>query len=528
MGIRSCLNSAAHSPDSRTTYCSRAEPALRRFLLAVILSSLALCLPARAQTEEAPPANRELGASENALCGLLRAGVPTCPVKRVTVGLTTGYGYTESMGPVDGSHTRLSGVLAASYVPVKWIALALTLNGRLDMHPNDVLGKNRTATGEPSLIVRAGRVLPKGMSAGGELRLWFPGNDAPSFEPSAISADMKALFAWAPSKKRFGLIANIGFRMDNSANSAPDLRRVRPGDRIALGLSDSHSFLVALGAAHRVKDNYQVFGEVSADLLFGSEAPPIFDSPWRVSAGTRYFLPNRRFVGELSATALLSKRPGVSPTDPLVPIEPRFTINLGIRYNAWEPPPPTVAAAKEAEKPSALKTTDTITGLILDDTGAPLPEANIRIVGTDPEKAEKIAVTNGSGRYLLEDVPFGHVTLEASAVGFEAQTWEADVYAGMPEQPARTLVQETHEGGLLRGLIRSFGSTPLKAQITVLNKRGKQVAQETTDSQGRFEISLPEGKYRVVVKATGYKQHKGEIQISGNGVAILNVDMRQE
>jgi len=493
---------------------------------------LALGTVAHAQSgaKESLPPNRELGANQNALCGLVRTGTPVCPEKRLTVAATTGYGYTESMGPVDGSHTRLVGVVAASYVPLDWLALALTLDGRMDMHPNDSLGKNRTATGEPRLSARVGRMLPRGMSAGGELVLWFPGNEAPSFEPKAVSADFKALFAWTPTKKPLSLLANVGFRMDNSANSAPDLRRVRPGDRVALGLSDSHAMLVALGGAYRVQADVQAFGELSADILFGSDAPSFTQSPLRVTVGARYFL-SKKLAFEGNLTGVLSGRPGLSPTDPLVPIEPRVSINLGVRYNAWQPADPEQAIQEITDEETArvvLKTTETITGLVLDDSGAPLPEVEVKVVNPDPEQETPSAVTNGSGRYLLADIPFGRVKLEASALGFESQTWETDVYAGMPEQAARTLVPEKHEGGLLRGLIRSFGSTPLSATVTVLNKRGKQVAQESTDSQGRFEIALPEGKYRVVVKATGYKQHKGEIQISAHGVAILNVDMRQE
>ncbi len=508
---------------------------LGRWLSLFVLSTLVLASSptAHAQSEDRapPPANRELGANENALCGLVRTGMPVCPEQRVTVAATTGYGYTESMGPVEGSHTRLSGVVAASYVPLDWLAVALTLDGRMDIHPSDTLGKNRTATGEPKLSARVGRMLPRGMSAGGELVLWFPGNEAPSFEPKAISADFKALFAWTPTKKPLNLLANVGFRMDNSANSAPDLRRVRPGDRVALGLSDSHAMLVALGGAYRVQRDILAFGELSANILFGSDAPSFTQSPMRISVGARYFL-SKKLVFEGSLTGLLSGRPGLSPNDPLVPTEPRFSINLGARYNAWEPAAAEEGAAKEnllEEAPRVvLKTSETITGLVLDDSGTPLPEAQVKVVDPDPERETPSAVTNASGRYLLADIPFGRVTLEASALGFESQTWETDVYAGMPEQAARTLVPEKHEGGLLRGLIRSFGSTPLRATITVLNKRGKQVAQGSTDSQGRFEIALPGGKYRVIVKATGYKQHKGEVQISAHSVAILNVDMRQK
>jgi hypothetical protein len=502
------------------------------------LLALVLCVPsARAQLDQdaallarapegAPQAN-EVGPNSTALCGLVTLGLPTCPKQRVTVAATTGYGYTESLGAVEGSHSRIAGVLAASYVPLPWLALALTLDGRIDIHPNDALGSNKTATGEPRLLVRAGRSLPKDLSVGGELVLWFPGNDAPSFEPSAISADLKSLLSWTPKKQRFTLLTNLGFRLDNSANSAPDLQRVRPGDRVALGLSDSHAFLFGVGGAYRVRPDVVVFGEVTSDMLFGSKAPRLGESPWRVSAGARYFFPDKRLSAELNATVLLSGRPGLKASDPLVPTEPRFFVSIGLRYNAWEKRQPTVT--QSVEKAPILKNTQTIGGLVLDDTGAPLPEATVKLaqVGAEPG-TERETVTNASGRYTFEEVAFGRVSISTSAVGFQTQTWESDIYASMPDQETRQLLLETSEGGLLRGLVRSFGSTPLKAQITVINKRGRQVARGETDDQGRFEIALSKGTYRVVVSATGYKPHRGEIQISENGVAILNVDMRQK
>jgi hypothetical protein len=260
--------------------------------------------------------------------------------------------------------------------------------------------------------------------------------------------------------------------------------------------------------------------------LFGSKAPSLDKSPWRASLGARRFFPKHRLSAEANATIVFSSRPSTKWSEPLVPIEPRFSLNLGVRWDAWRKTEPVANASAEDNPAPVLKLNEAVTGLVLDDTGAPLPEAVVKLsLGVDNEIE---TVTNASGRYVFPEVPFGHVKLEASALGFQAQSWETDVYAGMPEQAARTLVAETSEGGFLRGLVRSFGSTPLKAKVIVTNRRGRQVAEVDTDAQGRFEVALAKGSYRVVVKATGYKPHRGEIQISENGVAILNVDMRQE
>lgn len=498
--------------------------------LTLLCIALVFLGPSAAEAQSTPNRSRdlELGTAANGLCGLVTLGMPTCTPEVLTVAVTTGYGYTESLGSVPGSHHRFTGTASAGFAPLQWLALALSLDGRLDTHPKDTLGTNRTATGNPRLYARAGRALPKDLTIGGEAAIWFPGHDAPSFDIRATTLDLKTLLAWAPRKQQFTLLTNVGFRIDSSANSAPDLRRTRAGDRVALGLSDSHAFLIGVGGAYQVTPIIQAFGEAGADLLFGSKAPRLGESPLRMSAGARYFFHEHKLAAEFTITALLSGRPGLKPTDPLVPTEPRIMFTAGVRYNAWQRPRPAPVGDLEAEKkPVVLKTTESISGIILDDTGAPLPEAVVKVVDPNAE-SEQFAVTNRSGRYVLKDLPFGPATLEASAVGFQAQNWETDVYAEMPEQGTRTLVPEVSEGALLRGLVRSFGSTPLIAQVTVTDRRGKQAARVTTDEQGRFEISLPQGKYRVVVKANGYKQHRVQVDVAGGGVSILNVDMRQE
>lgn len=469
----------------------------------------------------------DIGVTATGLCGLISLGMPTCQHEVLTVAATTGYGYTESLGRVSGAHHRLLGTVGAGFAPLPWLALGLALDGRIDIHPSDELGKNTTGTGNPRLSARAGRALPKDFSVGGELSLWVPGQNAPSFDAKATTLDLKALAAWAPRKQAFTLVSNVGFRIDSSANSAPDLSRTRPGDRVALGLSDSHALLAGVGGAYQVDKDIQVFGELTANVLFGSKAPRFGESPMYISAGGRYFFDDRKLTAEVSLSALLSGRPGLKPSDPLVPTEPRILLNVGVRYNAWSRPQPEPAEERKPNLVVELKTSESISGIVVDDAGAPLPEAVVKVVDTEAE-TEQMAVTNGVGRYVLKDVPFGPVTLEASAVGFQAKSWQAKVYAEMPEQETVSLVPEVSEGALLRGLVRSFGSTPLVAQVTVVDRRGKQVARVTTDVQGRFELPLPQGKYRVTVKANGYKNHRVQVDVAGGGVSILNVDMRQE
>ncbi|MET0339480.1 MAG: carboxypeptidase-like regulatory domain-containing protein [Polyangiales bacterium] len=467
---------------------------------------------AEAQVEPA----RE-GLSGAALCGLVSTAFPTCP-KRIALAATGAYGYTESMGAVSGAHHRMSGALALGIVPLDWLALAVRFDGRIDIHPDDALGSDRTGVGDPRLILRMGHAFER-LSLGGEAVLWFPGTEAPSVEPRATTVDLRALLAYKLS--RAALLLAVGARVDQSSKSAPDRTRLRPGDRIAIGLSDFHAVLVALGASGRVGDT-ELFGEAGIDLLVGDGAPPVAESPLRVALGARQFF-TPRVQAELSIHASLSKRPGVSATDPLVPIEPRFGLSAGVRYGFVKaPPPPPEAPPEPRETRPPEPTTAEVAGVLHDPSGAPLPDVRVvlRVGSTTRE-----TVTDGDGRYAFADVPVGAATLETSAPGFAPERWQVQVRPRMEPAPARALTAKA-DVGTLRVLTRTFTSEPLSANVLVNEPSGRKAGEGRSDAAGRFELELRPGRYVVTISAPGYRPHRRDVQIERYGVAIMNVDMR--
>ena len=136
-------------------------------------------------------------------------------------------------------------------VPLPWLALALRLDGRLDLHPADEDGADKTGTGDPRVFLRAGYDVTRSLGLGTEFVFWFPGNKAPSFHLDATSVDFKALLAYRAQTLPLALLLNAGFRLDQSENSAPDLTRVRPGDRTALGVSAANAVLIGVGLSTR-------------------------------------------------------------------------------------------------------------------------------------------------------------------------------------------------------------------------------------------------------------------------------------
>ncbi|HEX5659618.1 MAG TPA: carboxypeptidase-like regulatory domain-containing protein [Polyangiales bacterium] len=495
---------------------------------ATLIAVLIACFLGTSAAHAQAPSDTREGIASTGLCGLASEAYPTCP-ERWAVAANAGYGYTESVGNVAGAHHRLMGSLGAGVVPLPWLAVALRFDGRIDLHPHDDRGKDVTGTGDPRLFLRGGYDLKRGASVGGEVVVWAPGNTAPSFEPKAITADFKALAAWRPSEP-FALLGHVGYRLDNSAESAPDLRRLRQGDRLALGLSDFDAVLIGVGGSLRMIEKTELFAELGLDMLLGSGAPDLKVSPLRATLGARYFLP-KNLQGEAALTAVFSSRPSFATDAPLVPVEPRVTFTLGVRYGRPLHPPPAAAPEQPTEQPTALtqpeqpKTFD-VRGRIIDDKQEPVPDVRV-VLTVAPETTLREAVTDGEGVYSFSQVPVGDATLEATAPGFQTQQWVLEVRPDMAPAVERSLVRKS-DTGTLRLLTRTFSSEPLAATIAVRDTRGRKAGAGKSDANGSYEIDLPPGRYTVMISAPGYRTLRRDVQIERYGVAILNVDMREE
>jgi hypothetical protein len=463
-----------------------------------------------------------LGTAPSGLYGLVRSGSPISPPE-LNVSATAGFGLMGTVEPANGEHPRALGSLAVAVSPRDWLAFALRLDGRWDFHAGEGGGDYNGAVGDPRLYARAGTEVSEAVSLGAELAVWVPGRDAPSLVPSATTLDLLGLFAFRPKQSAWSLLASAGFRLDNSNNSAPDLERLRDGDRLALGLSDFNAVLAGLGVAHRFGTRGEAFAEFSGDFLVGQNAPPLNQSPLRVALGGRYFI-SRALQAELTSTVALSSRPPAGPSDPLVPIDPRFSIVAGLRYAFG-----VFRGASSGQLPDDVSGGSaprvwTLTGKLVDETGEPVPEAEV-IVRTDAGR-ESRAITDAQGRYHFADVPAGPAHFEARATGFDVSSWESMVPESQAGEP-RALRRGSTTVGIMRGLIRSFGSEPLSAHVQCKTQAGNIVASAQTDAAGRFEVELPAGSYQVVITAAGYHTHKRSVVVESHGVAILNVDMRE-
>jgi hypothetical protein len=489
-----------------------------------------LLLLMAAGTGAAQSERSALGNTASGLPGLVASAAPLGP-RALVLSATGAYGLTEGFAAISGPHQRLQGTLGAAIAPLTWLAFSARLDGRWELHPNDGRGAHGAGFGEPRLFARAGRALNPAWSIGAELGLWLPGTTAPSIDFGASTLDGRALVEYSPVRSPWSALAALGYRWDNSAQSAPDLTRLRVGDRISLGLSDFDALLCALGLARRLGAHGEVFGELSLALLVGKRAPPLGESPLSAAIGGRWFF-HDSWQAELSLVTSLSRRPALGPRDPLIPIEPRALLSLGLRYGHRLDRSPEIATAAPltpralVARPLPQPTTSQVRGSVVDDRGAPLPDAAVSLIRDEERRS---TMTDAQGSYAFDAVPLGPAELEVAATGFETQHWPIAVDAGPQAQTiqAERRLTPKRDVGILRGLIRSFGGNAVRAQITVRDRRGKQLAVREAGEDGHFEIELAAGLYHVRISASGYDALVRDVTIGGNDVSILNVDLRE-
>ena len=492
-----------------------------------LLSLLVQPVSTRAEEGESKTGN-PVGVTSLGLHGIHRIAVPYAPERHITLSGQGGYGLTESVGDVDGAHHRLYGKIAGGFALLRWLGFGLYLDGYYDKHPDDDDGADTTLVGNPHLDLRFGYPLGKLVQIGADFDLWIPGDKAPSLKWDATTLDSRLLLALSPEDSFWTVAAAVGFRADNSANAAPPADTLRPGDRISLGVSEFHSVIVGLGSSLRFA-NFELLLEFTANLLVGDNAPT-GSSPFRFAVGGRYRL-TKALAIELMTESLAGKRPGLTPDDPMVPVDPRFSLLAGIRYTfalGKEPLPPEPKPESESVEtvptPPPVETSKSastrLTGSVVDNDGNPIGGANIRLdSGGEAHEAQ----TDSQGNYFIDNVSVGPATLTVNTDGFDEDRRELVITEKMPAVEPLVMTQtEASQASQLRGIIRSIDGQPLRAQIIIKPSN----TELETDNKGYFTVDLPPGQYTVTIKSKGYRRQQRKVEIEENSVTILNADLR--
>lgn len=467
-----------------------------------------------------------LGPGQNALPGYLQLPSATPGAPGVTVRADAGYGYTEAVNGGTGPHHRIFGDVAVALAPVSWFGAYVRFRGRYDRHPKDALGADDSLVGTPRAGIRLGSFVNDWLALGVDANAWFPGGAAPSWVPAATSFEARAVASVAPRNEPYRISLSLGTRVNQSAKSVRNPGQLRAGDRVSLGVGSIPSLLVGLAGAFRVSD-VRILAEIRWNPWLGNGAPALSTSPLYLAAGARAPVTENLWISG-GVQGLLSPRPN-DPTGVLVPVVPRFSVQVGLggvfgfgggppaTEEAEEEPPPPEETETETETPAV--TTTHVEGRVLDDAGEPVEGAEVRLVPEGADQAVAQGQTSSDGSFSLETTGDGPFEVLVEADGFEPQR------VAPPSSPGEPLgVELTREepSGILRGLVRNFSGDPLAASVRV--RPGNVEVQSGED--GTFELELPPGRYQVQISAGGYRRQQRPVQIELDGVTVLNVELR--
>lgn len=473
--------------------------------------------------------------------GLIAPSAETLPQGVVQVASLGGFGWREGLLGPTHRFGRGIGTLAVSFGLHELVTVGLSLDGRYDKHFGLAPSGDDGYVGDPHLLVRAATA-SSGLAFGAQLGIWVPGKDAPSVAGSAISAHARALVSLPAGP---GLLSfSAGYRLDNSARSVDDPARLSVQDRVSLGVSE---FDAAIGGVELSLPfgNTFVSLEAGVDVYVGSGATPAGATEAHEAPG-----PMIRFGGSFgyhltpsySVLAFVqgAKVPGLMLSDVmandvvLVPYAPLITGGLAFqaRFGGPAGPAGTIRPNEEKRDIAVTETAD-VTGEVVDDAGAPVVGAKVRIALSNNTGT---AVTDGEGRFRIDRLPIGKTLKGVTTLDDTAAEVSVELDGKKPARQTLTLAKGRNAvprivlepelpPGQLRALVRSLATGKPLAGATVAIEPGGITAVAGPD--GTFEVDLPPGQYEIRVSSPGLKDQVLEVTIDPQGVAIKNIELHK-
>ncbi|MEO8706679.1 MAG: carboxypeptidase regulatory-like domain-containing protein [Kofleriaceae bacterium] len=456
------------------------------------------------------------------------------PAGTFTLGAVGGYGFRNKLLSEDHKLTRGIGDLAFAYAPISSLVIALSFDGRYDKHTGFATEGDDGYVGDPRLLVRLARAFGR-IHAGAQLGIWVPGNDAPSISLGATTVEARGLLSIKAGAGSVNLSA--GFRLDNSAESAPDSATFTAEDKVSLGVSDFHAAVASLGFAYPAGKAF-VGVEASTDVFVGSGAPgPII----RGGATAGFHLTSHWSV---FAFASVAKVPSLDFDDvmnntvTLIPYEPLFTGGLGItgRFGGRAtPPPPVDDHITPNPTPETIEVIEyaEVTGIVLDDTGKPVAGAKVTL---KLKNNTGTAATDGKGYYTVKRLPIGKTIAGKTDLDDIGAEVTVDVDGKKPKSTTLTLAKGANTvapitlepvlpPGQLKAVIRTAGAGKPIANATVKIEPGGHTA--TSDADGNISIDLPPGTYKATASGPGFKSQTLDVVIEKDGVVVKNFELRK-
>lgn len=468
------------------------------------------------------------------LPGLYRVPIAGEAAPRMGVGLWANYGYTEPQNDETGSHHQLGASATVGGALWPFLSAAARVDVRHDIHPKDDSGKDDGTVIDFTPLLRF--ALPLGaLRFGLEGRLLFSGATSQD-RMSGPTPDGRVIASYV--EQGWFVSGYVGARTAYNGHDSFDATSLRPGDRVALGISQYPAIMTGLGVMKEFRP-VTLLGEVTWDILVGRGAPSVIESPLRLAVGARKWL-----IPGLAVQGIIELSPGKRapslPSDPLVPVAPRVAVILGISIRLpeisrkptsaqapqpaieKEQPTPIIVPAQVAPPPPVSQ----LSVLVVDESGHPISDAHVMIevptTAGEPEQTVDVPLQE-LNTYVRADLVPGRVVLTIEADLLQSYSEEIALAPDGVKELKVTLRKAVGLEGQLRGLVRSYSGRGIAATIRVFP--GDKVV--SCSEQGEFELDLPPGTYSVMIEAAGYAAQKRPVRIRKDGVTVLNADLHQ-
>ncbi len=467
------------------------------------------------------------GEAERALPAVIGVGVPAPANVPVVVSGGLGYGWLDASDGLDGGH-RVASSVAAAYAPVPQFALGLDMRGHWDRYADTDSGSPTKLYGEPRLTLRFSEAVSQRLLLGAEADARFVGAQAPSVELSATSPSIRGLVGFELSQATWAA-AHLGFHVDRSAQAIPNPARLTVADKRTIGASAFNALQWGFGVSHRLATRTEILGEIAGELMVGADRPGVGRSPYRLSAGARHPL-SRAFSVMGVIDVSLSKRPLSLQGDALVPVEPRAALGAALIWHfdpnppepahlptpetAPEPEPPLVTPPEPEPEPPPVPTS-VLEGVVVDEGGRPLPDAEVTL--SHGEHEQQTTRTAAAGEYEFADVPDeAPVSVRVSTPGFESAT--VTLSPGHARQ-REIVLRPAVPAGQVRGKVLDLQGNAIGASVTITPGDHQVVVQP----DGSFELELAPGNYTVKFQRESFSTQWRKIRVHDRGVVILNI-----
>jgi hypothetical protein len=146
--------------------------------------------------------------------------------------------------------------------------------------------------------------------------------------------------------------------------------------------------------------------------------------------------------------------------------------------------------------------TGTVQGRLTDPAGDPVPAASVYLRGSPYRYFAASATTDADGRYSITQVPAGEVTLQFVKFPFRVWAHQEHGQAAAKSFTLRgnqtlTVDESLLPTGTLTGLITDAEGNPVRAGVTAYEVDGDGNYSTYTETDGRFSLTVPAGRWRV-------------------------------